>query len=567
MIEKCPRDLPLYSPYVLSILDNIISSNDINFIEYSVPAFTALSTYLDYASFAADPVQSRQFDGLIQKYASFASNDIKSSASIRALPEILRLKTAGLKAISGLVASDSFYSNPKNLRIAVPTIIELLASEDPQYIRRLEKRESAKESFDKQQAHRRRPSMAASRSMETVRTARGIDTSESDPVAAAGTTEDVDKRAKEELGVLALQTLRTMFSTDNRGQLRSATALTINSALEAASRNKTISTTFLSRNASPWLTDLFSRICDWAPLADKFVVLVTMVESLTNDASPIPAPPSSTISTTTEHQQQLAPAITHLLRSDYNFIGLSVLDVLLGILDTIRSGGPDVFLAQLRDCVGALAGHIYYGDQISDMVSAIVNRLEGDMSRACVQEVVDASRCDLKTLRLSAAVRVELGLEVADPNGTAISKASNSGSGTGSGSRARKAREREQQWRNGNKLDEMTSQASSHRSVIGVDELKKALSGAYVPTSSVRPMSSVDTASESMMSGDFTASEVSLPLNGDGADGVANGGTADHILPGPYLGASKEGEPLHHDTPPPDLDAPPVPALPASLRA
>lgn len=406
--------------------------------------------------------------------------------------------------------------------------------------------------------------------METVRSARGIDSSEADPVAAAGTTEDVDQRAKEELGVLALQTLRTMFSTDNRSQLRAATALTISSALDHASKNKTISTTFLTRHGSPWLTDLFSRICDWAPLADKFVILVTMVESLTHTSSPIPTPPSLITSTTPNHQQQLAPAITHLLRSDYNFIGLSVLDVLLGILDTIRSGGSDVFLAQLRDCVGALAGHIYYGDQISDMVSAIVNRLEGDMSRACVQEVLDASRSDLATLRLSPAVRVELGLEVAETNNTTLSKGSNSGSGTGSGSRARKAREREHQWQNGNKLDELTSQASSHRSVIGVDELKKALSGVYVPASSVRPMSSVDTASESMMSGDFTTSEVSLPLNGVTGNGAANSGIADHVLHGPYTGSrepSREGEPLHHDTPPPDLDAPPVPALPASLRA
>jgi hypothetical protein len=122
-----------------------------------------------------------------------------------------------------------------------------------------------------------------------------------------------------------------------------------------------------------------------------------------------------------QKQLVLATMIDSLLTSDINLIGLSVMDVLLGLIHhilrvlqlgavpphhqqsngiaelkdqagdqlptssdsekpagavTIPSHVRKDLLARIQECIGGLATHVYYADQISDMVSAILLRLK-----------------------------------------------------------------------------------------------------------------------------------------------------------------------------------------------
>ncbi len=54
LIEKAPRDLPLYAPYVLKILNIILRSRDITMVESSIPTFEAFCEHQDGASLSAD---------------------------------------------------------------------------------------------------------------------------------------------------------------------------------------------------------------------------------------------------------------------------------------------------------------------------------------------------------------------------------------------------------------------------------------------------------------------------------------------------------------------------------
>ena len=77
LIEKAPRDLPLYAEYVLKILGIILRSNDITMVEASTGTFRAFCEHHDGASLSADQEYLKQYEDIVQMYASFASTRSK----------------------------------------------------------------------------------------------------------------------------------------------------------------------------------------------------------------------------------------------------------------------------------------------------------------------------------------------------------------------------------------------------------------------------------------------------------------------------------------------------------
>ncbi|KAI5296781.1 plasma membrane localization protein, partial [Ascosphaera atra] len=54
LIDKCPRDLPLYASSVLTILDTVLRSNELSLITDTLPAFTSFCKHQDPNLLAAD---------------------------------------------------------------------------------------------------------------------------------------------------------------------------------------------------------------------------------------------------------------------------------------------------------------------------------------------------------------------------------------------------------------------------------------------------------------------------------------------------------------------------------
>lgn len=414
LIEKCPRDLPLYAGAVLRILRTVLRSNDITMVEESVPTFETFCAHQDPASLAADQDYIRRYEETVRLYAEFASKEAVSHTKTHiSWPVAIRFRKAGLEAIKGVASSDVLAAETgRQLAVMIPVILLNIYSEKGNYLKRLENREQEKEEFDKEIAYRRRQSVSTVRTVETV---------EGDPAAASGTTEDADKLAEEDVGVVALQALRYIFTAVNRGQLRLATS----AVLEFIGKRVKPHEHFTSRENRPlhtgsWPTALFAMICGWAPVQDRYTILVSTMEALI--CSPI-------VEEDMERQLVLATIIDYLLTSPINFIGLSVMDVLIGLIshtllllqlggngstihshhqqtDAVGSGAelknpatessssgsltggvvmemvkePSPFrvelLATLQKAMGSLATHVYYTDQISDMLSALLSRLK-----------------------------------------------------------------------------------------------------------------------------------------------------------------------------------------------
>lgn len=431
LIEKCPRDLPLYQRAVLRILKTILNSSDVGMVEETLPAFEALCRHQEPASLAADAEYVRQYEEIVQLYAGFAGKEEKVAKGAQSWPVKLRFRKAGLQALKAVAQSESLGSETgRQLNVIIPVILGNIYAESGAYLTRLELREKDSEAHDKGLALSRRKSVIAA-----TRTSTNEEDEGGDPVAASGTTEAADKLAEEKVGVLALQALKCIFQGVNRGQLRLATSLVL----------KFIGTYVkghLNQNES-WATKLMAVICAWAPVQDRYAILVAVVEALVR--SPI-------VEEDIQRQLVLATIIDYLLSSTINFIGLSVMDVLVGLIShtllLLQLGGPgssisphqqqttsvlsekspdgqtsanDIgvvmevtkepsnsriqLLGTVRRCMADLATHVYYTDQISDMVEAILARLKPSPSATTTAEAIENPEEALEAVVTSGSLR------------------------------------------------------------------------------------------------------------------------------------------------------------------
>ncbi|KAF2741684.1 hypothetical protein M011DRAFT_414023 [Sporormia fimetaria CBS 119925] len=401
LIEKCPRDLPLYAAAVLRVLRTLLRSDDVTMVEQSVPTFETLCAHQDPASLQADQDYITAYEEIVQLYASFANRDAPTTLKTAPTWTVsIRFRKSGLQALKAVAASESLGAETgRQLAVIIPAVLSNLYSEAGETLRQLQARDEARE---KEQIVRRR-------SISTVHTA---EEPEGD-MAAAQTTEDADKLAEEEVGVIALQALKNIFTGVNRGHLRLATLALIK--FITAKVQPTQRLRDRSQQSKCWSTTLMAMVCSWAPVQDRYAILVSATEALVR--SPI-------VEDDLGRQQVLATMIDYLLGSTINFIGLSVMDVLLGLISHVllllQLGGPGSaimphhqqttpilaekdaaglpgsasldglvmevvkepsqtriqLLETLQRCMASLATHVYYSDQISDMVSAILTRLK-----------------------------------------------------------------------------------------------------------------------------------------------------------------------------------------------
>lgn len=390
----------------------MVKSHDLTVLEESIGTFEAFCSQYDVAQFAADSQHVRQYDDIIARYAAYASRDTPiPSKTTLSVPVVARYRNAGMQAVKRLVSAESFNGdNGRQLRAVMPSILQNLYSETPRYLAHLQTLENSKEEYDKEQQTLRRTSLAITRDRNSP---------DVDPAAATGTAADADERARDDIAVLALQSLRQIFATDNPGQLRIATQCMLGFIAKRAriKHDRAQAESDAATDPSEWSTDIFLTVCRWPPVQYRYVVLVAAMDMLTR---------SSVVEDDLLFQLLLVHIIDALLRSSVSFIGLSVNDVLISFIQHVllllhltnkdsssqpSSQQPEAFglfrvdsmqtdvrqekdqvvepealkqptatrlqlLDQLQKAIGSLATHIYYTDQISEMVSALISRLK-----------------------------------------------------------------------------------------------------------------------------------------------------------------------------------------------
>ncbi|GKT96197.1 protein EFR3 [Colletotrichum tofieldiae] len=375
LIEKAPKDLPLVAPNVLKILDLILGSKDITMVESSIPTFEAFCENHDASSSFADQAYLAQYESIVRTYASLASTRENPGKGASSKPVLMRWRNAGLEAIRSVSSSEALSTvTGRQFDVIVPVILDNLWWDDDELLDTLLSRIQMEEKVQTEKLRRR----TSTATVETGGTGGGAN-----PIALTGTAFDVDKLAEEDIGVLAMQCLKQIFVVPNRPQIHSATE-SLFQFIESrvANGNTVVKTDDNTGKDHGWAISVYSAIARWAPVQDRYVILVTAMDHL------FKAPVKDD---NLKLHLTLTAMIGSLLRSDINLIGLSAMDVLLGLVQHMKKliqlpGLGDVFaqrrelLERIQICIGDLATHVYYADQISDMISTILLRLKPSKS-------------------------------------------------------------------------------------------------------------------------------------------------------------------------------------------
>ncbi|KAF7870310.1 hypothetical protein EAF04_004056 [Stromatinia cepivora] len=400
LIEKAPRDLPLYAPYVLKIFSIILRARDVTMVESSIPTFQVFCENHDMASLSADQEYLHQYEEIVRIYASFASTRTQTSSKPQSAPVAIRWRSLGLQAVKSVASSEALATVAgRQLDVIVPILLENIWTDNEDFIDVLQQRAEIEEHMGTEKSLLKRRASNA--------TAGTSDTAGENATALSGTTADADKLAEENIGVLATQCLKQIFVVNNRAQIHGAATAVLKFVADRVAQQEAVIETGPNENCKGWAPRIFEMIARWTPVQDRYVILVTAMDSLVR---------ADQVEATLMQQLVLATMVDSLLKSDINLIGLSVMDVLLGLIQHIlivlqlgNVGGPHLqpdngadekndvgtlnapiasesalvptdtrrdLLARLQHCLGDLATHVYYADQISDMVSAILSRLK-----------------------------------------------------------------------------------------------------------------------------------------------------------------------------------------------
>lgn len=408
----------MIAPYVLRTLEDILqNTNDISLVEASGDTWAVFCKRAEPALLGADHEYRELYEQVVRQWIGYAQKSAvkkmgKATTAVP-VPVGVRMREAGLSAIRSMLVSDTLSSEVgRRLDLTIPAILSNLRGENAFYLTHLQSISARHEQEERNKAVDHRQSIS------TVRTNPENASLDSDAARAAeGTVQDADALAEEGVAVAALECLKTAFETDNRSQVRSATGEVLKYLAKYQLENRP--ETSVSQRAPPvkdwvsWAVKLFEMITAWTAVQDRFVLLVTASETLTH--LPLKDPDLG-------QHLLLTHLIDDILRSDLNLIGLSVMDILLGliqqILRVLQLGGPPAtgygsssglssaenlkaeekqaptsvpsqsrvqLLSRLKSCIADLATHIYYTDQIGDMLSAILLRLKPNSSPTAEQ--------------------------------------------------------------------------------------------------------------------------------------------------------------------------------------
>lgn len=392
LIEKVPRDLPIYARSVMTVIDTVLRSNDVNMVEESIVTFEMFCRHQDIAAIAADQGLAQQYREVVRTYTRLADPEFASNSNATLSPQVaIRWRNAGLRAIKAVVSSETLAADGGvSLKLCLPVILKNLYSEDEDLLPTLKAKLTESDPTEREGPKPRRLSI------NTVHT---VDTTEGDPELAAQSAAEADRKAELDACLLALHCLeQTIASGSNRGQIRIAVTVILQFIASKGfpQSEKRVETS--EGKSGNWTTSLIELIANWCPVQVRFIILITAMEILHNTSPKEDALESSFT---------ILSVVDWLLRSSVNMIGLSVMDILFGLMhyasdilsppertgsaesekksnrqiDTVVQISPrrQDLLTLLEQCIGDLATHIYYGDQIADMMRAILRRFKPNL--------------------------------------------------------------------------------------------------------------------------------------------------------------------------------------------
>ncbi|GMM32686.1 Efr3 protein [Saccharomycopsis crataegensis] len=373
LIEKCSENLNVFAGNCVNIFHQTLLSKDLILTQTTLKVFKVFCNHLDENLFVGDRELITKFIDTSELFLDLANSKLANSAENNQW-KIIAIKAAKyLSNIAGFNLSTNG-KNTENVEQIVNQSLGLILSVLHQNF----STEQLEERLDRVESKAyKRNDLSLSKSRTNVSFHGSISGARSvfDGVARDNTTEDnVDldtEWSDADCAEDALIALQTYFS--------SAVSSELNISLRAV--DSFIKSYANNTDMKNWTNYLIQIIVNYAPVQLRFLVLTILINRLSrisdiDGAVNVPDPKLL------RYQIILAYTISGLLNSRANMIGLSVLDILKNLLalqlnavewEPSPTCVKDVAEIQSHyvTCISSLSKHIYYHDQIGDIIEEI----------------------------------------------------------------------------------------------------------------------------------------------------------------------------------------------------
>ena len=352
LISECRRDLPLFSRSIIRIVNTALDVKvyqkgdlDLEVVGRAASCFTAFTTYTDGAAVGVDDSLTSAYLNVLRKFASMAvSTGVSEKPDTE---QVNRTRLIALAALNGASSSDALFSSnsgfPRQVAIVIPPLLRNIFDSTTSQL----KLETAKIEMDAS------PSpffsdFSARRPMNDRRA----------PSLHAHIPGEKGPSAADVLSA-ALRSLQALV-----GQCQMEQASHVLDAIFAFIDKQRWS----DEERCCWLAE---RLTAFLLLQCRFVVLTRLAELLVK---------SEDVSPDTRQTTALAMVAT-ILNSSISLVGLGVTDVVNNLVNLItrriRFDAQDNLLPPLVRCISSLGTHIYYADQINDIIEELAIRMSG----------------------------------------------------------------------------------------------------------------------------------------------------------------------------------------------
>ncbi|KAK6910623.1 hypothetical protein I203_104655 [Kwoniella mangroviensis CBS 8507] len=366
LLTECKRDISLIGKSALkcinSALDVIVyqRSNelDLEVVGRASAAFIAFTTFTDGSLIGIDENVTRTYLDILQKFGRMATFvEIKEKPDEDKEQEN-RTRLLGLAGLNGAILSDSLYSSntefPKQISILLPPLLINLFERSTSNSIEESKVQSDKIESDYGSSDQS-PFFNEFSAKRPLNARRAPSLHAHIPGEKGPTKKDVLRT-----------TLKSFHSLVQQSKISQATMI-IDQIIGFLDKDRNTEDGWKDLERCCWLAE---KLTAWIILQFRFVVPTRLIEVLI-DQQNLKEP-------TAKNTTILSMVIT-ILNSTTSLVGLGVSD-LLGNLITliirrIKFDQRDSLLPSLVSCVSALGTHIYYADQINDIVEEISIRI------------------------------------------------------------------------------------------------------------------------------------------------------------------------------------------------
>ncbi|CAG8563631.1 9368_t:CDS:10 [Funneliformis mosseae] len=354
LIDECKKDLNLFSKNVVKIIAASLSTNDIDLVSRATSVFITFCAYHNGSTLGVDTEFTSIYESLIDQFAKYATCKYGDQNLDQNLER--RYRSIGLYALQGAATSSALYASDAKtqLQYIIPAILHNL-TEDKTGLEALQK--NVNNPADSSTPKSRRFSAS---------------------IAMISTEDNT---------LLAYHCLEQLFTMSNASNLRynlepTFTILDENKFWWPSSFGITLILVILSSIQQQYrhilVGDIIQRLesSENSDLSKKITFIEMLTSILTSDLTLVGL----------SVLEVLDCLLSHLLNSlkndDVKFEQIDV-DLNLKTDNTLTEKAQDldtIFIQRLIICIGSLATHIYYANQISDIVERIVQHLKLQVS-------------------------------------------------------------------------------------------------------------------------------------------------------------------------------------------